>query len=200
MFIYALHINHQNKDQNRNVYTAFLLPLQKKKKKICFNGHFYLCKYFLCCFGLVVEIKLAEVFNKWRVRSVFGFVKAALIVWKCVEVSVEFCRNWICFHSDIMKINQNFKFDMKQKLRESFPPYCVIYTSETASGTRTNVGRGLILSVGNWLDGCGFYWWISCEWQVAPPSSSWEEKRCCKVILIQAYEEHEFKTMMCTNK
>jgi len=31
---------------------------------------------------------------------------------------------------------------------------CYIYMNETASRTRKHVGRGLILFVGNWLDGC----------------------------------------------
>jgi len=52
-----------------------------------------------------------------------------------------------------------------------------------------------------------FYWWISCEWQVALPSSSSSsssEKRWAKrgqVILIKTYEAHEFKSiMMCTDQ
>jgi len=62
MFIHALHINHQNKDQKRNVYTAVLLSLPPKNEDemdIFINDR----QYFLCCFGLIVEIKLAEIFN-----------------------------------------------------------------------------------------------------------------------------------------
>jgi len=39
-----------------------------------------------------------------------------------------------------------------------FSPYCCFCIK--------NVGRDLILSIKNWLDGS--YWWISCEWQVVP--------------------------------
>jgi len=78
------------------------------------------------------------------------------------------------------------------KLCWSFLPYWSRYV---ASGTRTNVGRSLILSVGNWLDGCGLLL-VDLMWVTGCPALVIRED-----ILIQDYEEHEINTiMMCTDK